>query len=362
MNTFRHLVTATCVLISCSQVLAEPLVFEKDEQLQAATGSPASERPSVEEIKIVLSFLEKFDPSLGSPRFTNSQVKEPREFWARVKSQNDPVSQYIYAHSWKVFRMALDSPSTDDSAFLSNLVNVLNSMLDDSELYSEERFPSSRLPDRAADLLAKRPYIIQDDLYVLNRLLLTEAYPSHLVSNNQDMVVLSLRRVVHAWAQRYEAISNEDKHLIEARMPKEAEVEVARLVANMDRYTWERERLKQVKTHVFWTNVIGYVIAVIAHGLLAVGIGAAITEFRNAERMRNEARQMKYTQKTLTIEETTGEAEAKREIETEGTEVKLSLEGIAVKTSLNGLVLLLVALAFYFLYLKFVFPITVVPT
>lgn len=362
MNTSCHLFTAACVLISCGHVLAEPLVFQKNDKLQAATGSPASERPSVEELKIALSYLEKVDPTLGSPRFTNSQIKEPRELWARVKSQNDPVSQYIYAHSYDHFRKALDSPSTDDFVFLSNLVDVLNSMLGKEELYSEERFPTSRLPVRATEILATRPFMMPDDLAYLNRLLLCEAYPRHFVTYNQDTVALSLRRVVHAWAQRYEAISNEDKHLIEARMPKEAEVEVARLVSNMDRYTWERERLEQVKTHVLWTNVIGYVIAVIAHGLLAVGIGAAILEFRNAERMRNEARRMKFTQRTLTTRETTEEAEAKREIETEGTEVKLSLEGIAVKTSLNGVVLLLVALAFYFLYLKFVFPITVVPT
>lgn len=360
MNTHCQFLVAALVLFLCGHALAAPFVAREDKP-QAATGLPASEQLSVEELRMALSYLEKVDPSLGSPEFTISQIKQPRELWARVKLQNDPVSQYIYANSHDHLRKALDSPSTDEFVFLSNLVDVFNSMLRQEELYSEVRFPTSRLPVHATEILAKKPFIRPDDLAYFNRLLLCEAYPRNVVTYNHDTVALSLRRVVHAWAQRYEALSYEDKQLIEARIPKEAEVELARLTANLDRYTWERQRLEQLKTHVFWTNVIGYVIAFIAHGLLVVGIGAAIIEFRNAERIRNEARRMKFTQRTLTTRETMEEAEAKRETETEGTEVKLSLEGIAVKTSLNGVVLLLVALAFYFLYLKFVFPITVVP-
>jgi hypothetical protein len=41
-------------------------------------------------------------------------------------------------------------------------------------------------------------------------------------------------------------------------------------------------------------------------------------------------------------------------------ELRVSLEGLALKTSLHGTLLLVIAMCFYYLFLKFVYPITVV--
>ena len=43
-------------------------------------------------------------------------------------------------------------------------------------------------------------------------------------------------------------------------------------------------------------------------------------------------------------------------------ELSVSLEGIALKTSLHGTLLLGIAMIFYFLFLKYVYPITVIAT
>ncbi len=44
----------------------------------------------------------------------------------------------------------------------------------------------------------------------------------------------------------------------------------------------------------------------------------------------------------------------------EQSEIKVSLEGIALKTSFHGTLLLVIALVFYYLFLKFVYPISIV--
>jgi hypothetical protein len=87
------------------------------------------------------------------------------------------------------------------------------------------------------------------------------------------------------------------------------------------------------------TNRLGFVIFGVVHLLVAVGLVMSWREFRRAETLRQRS----------------GEGER-------DTELKVSLEGLALKTSLHGGVLLGFALAFYFLYLRFVYPISVVPS
>ena len=81
-----------------------------------------------------------------------------------------------------------------------------------------------------------------------------------------------------------------------------------------------------------WTNWISRAIFAIVHVILFLGLRAAMSEFAHAQRMRREA--------------------------PSETELRVSLEGVALKTSLHGIVLLGAAFGFYFLYLRFVYPIT----
>ncbi len=91
-----------------------------------------------------------------------------------------------------------------------------------------------------------------------------------------------------------------------------------------------QERRDVLKKHY----TVGMIIFVTVHIMVVMGIGAAMYELRQAHNARKRAEQQE-------------------------TNIQISLEGIALKTSLQGVLLLAFALAFYFLYLKFVFPVTI---
>jgi len=77
-------------------------------------------------------------------------------------------------------------------------------------------------------------------------------------------------------------------------------------------------------------------ILVISHFVLACGLLAAGWEFWQASRTR------------------------KRASTAAQSEITIGLEGVAFKSALNGLLLLVLSMSFYFLYLKFVYPVTTV--
>ena len=95
---------------------------------------------------------------------------------------------------------------------------------------------------------------------------------------------------------------------------------------------WALEERKHVYV---WTNRIGYAIGLIVHGVLFLGIWAAVHEFQRASkaRKRNDTQQ----------------------------EFSLSLEGFALKTSLHGTLLLLISIGLYFLYLKYIYTVATSP-
>lgn len=99
-------------------------------------------------------------------------------------------------------------------------------------------------------------------------------------------------------------------------------------------YRRETEILSEHKSTIAATNVIGYLICIVAHLLLALAVWAAIREYREAARQR----------KTRNVSQ----------------ELQLSLEGISLKTSLHGTILLVLAIVFYFMYVKFIYPISTV--
>jgi len=77
-------------------------------------------------------------------------------------------------------------------------------------------------------------------------------------------------------------------------------------------------------------------ILVISHFVLACGLLAAGWEFWQASRTRKRA--------STAVQ----------------SEITIGLEGVAFKSALNGLLLLVLSMSFYFLYLKFVYPVTTI--
>jgi len=99
-------------------------------------------------------------------------------------------------------------------------------------------------------------------------------------------------------------------------------------------YQHQADNLRIIHDAFVWTKHQSVFIFVVAHVLLLIGIGVAYYEFRNAMKLRQKARQQD--------------------------EIKIELEGVALKTSLNAIWLLLGAFVFYFLYIKYVYTLTVV--
>lgn len=82
------------------------------------------------------------------------------------------------------------------------------------------------------------------------------------------------------------------------------------------------------------TNAWSWCICWIAHIVLAIATVAAVVEYFSA-----------YTLRTTS---------------TENTELTIGTDGVSLKTSIHATVILAVALVFYFMYLSYVYPITVI--
>lgn len=111
---------------------------------------------------------------------------------------------------------------------------------------------------------------------------------------------------------------------------KDEQVKEMRKELLMARYKNEIETLEENKRIVNNVNKIGYVVFAIAHILLVLAVAASVHEFIHASKTRKK--------------------------KPDHHEIQVSLEGIALRSSLHGVVLLVVAILFYFLFLKYVLP------
>lgn len=95
-------------------------------------------------------------------------------------------------------------------------------------------------------------------------------------------------------------------------------------------YKNEIQKLEENKRIVNNVNRIGYIVFAVAHVLLLLAVAASIQEFVYASKTRKK--------------------------KPDHHEIQVSLEGIALRSSLHGVILLVVAILFYFLFLKYVLP------
>lgn len=99
----------------------------------------------------------------------------------------------------------------------------------------------------------------------------------------------------------------------------------------------------------------------VAHGLLLVGVGSAFWEFWRAGKLLNDAREVRALRlqqpkaSAGLADQTTPVPQPQPKPQDE---LQISLDGITIKTAMRGMWLLMMALAFYFLYLKFVYTVT----
>lgn len=97
----------------------------------------------------------------------------------------------------------------------------------------------------------------------------------------------------------------------------------------------ENDKEERTRAIVSWTNFCTYITFGIAHVLLICGFLLAYSEIKRSWRLRKRGKEVPL-------------------------EVELGVEKIALKGALNGFFYMSACLLFYFLYLKFVYPVTIV--
>jgi len=126
-------------------------------------------------------------------------------------------------------------------------------------------------------------------------------------------------------------------------------------IAQMDR---EIQKLHEARDELAWYNSLGRFMFGVVHIVLGVALWMAWLEFDNARHVRAKL----APPKGVAAQKSKGKPKPGDEEETAAPhELKLGLDGIAFKSSLQGTAILAIAFGFYFLYLKFVYPIVLVP-
>lgn len=146
-----------------------------------------------------------------------------------------------------------------------------------------------------------------------------------------------------------------------------AEVKQAYLARIAAGYLRDAEILAERKEAFAWQAWVSKFIFWAVHAILFVAVLLSVIEFFHAFQTRRQAPTAKDALEKQHLRRSNlagaSAAQTAHFAEPPGsseTEFKLSLEGIALKTALHGLAILAIALAFYFLYLKFVYPIETV--
>jgi hypothetical protein len=98
----------------------------------------------------------------------------------------------------------------------------------------------------------------------------------------------------------------------------------------------EKARGDAVQRVVSWSYSSSNITFWIAHGLLIFGISAATLELLHSWKLRSKGRKDSF-------------------------EMEIGLEKIALRSSMYGSLILFASLAFYFMYLKFVYPVSYIP-
>lgn len=96
----------------------------------------------------------------------------------------------------------------------------------------------------------------------------------------------------------------------------------------------EQKKMEDQRRIIASTNRMGICVFVVVHAFLVFAAYVAFREFREASKTRGSKRQNE--------------------------EIELSFQKIALKTSMHGTILLVISLALYFLFLRFVYTITLI--
>ncbi|HEX5704804.1 MAG TPA: hypothetical protein VFX97_16515 [Pyrinomonadaceae bacterium] len=167
-------------------------------------------------------------------------------------------------------------------------------------------------------------------------------FPS-LVSANQGVAEKAQTSEIGALLEAYvKVIQAQDfgQKLTDVQaQEKRAEIDALKAATKafiLTRMNEEAAKAENAKRVVYWSNFSANLTFGIAHVLLLFGLIAAAMEFRNARKLR-----------------TKGSKESSIDFE-------VKFESLALKSSTFGVLILFVSLLFYFMYLKFAYPVIVI--
>lgn len=131
----------------------------------------------------------------------------PASFLSRLTNSSDPLSQYLKSRIPKTLESLTDQDHTDSAPTPDLLIQELNEAICSEQVYDEARFANVTLGEETKALLGQKP--TGNNLIVLNRLLLQDAYPADINnfrSRKPFHVVNMALNLVHgenlAWQER----------------------------------------------------------------------------------------------------------------------------------------------------------------
>lgn len=154
-----------------------------------------------------------------------AELKDTRELIPKLQTFKDPLSKYLRSQFSPDFQKELDTYKYnpwEPEPLHKALAREINRWLKGPLLYTSERFPSSKLSAETQALLAQNPH--GADLILLNRFLLAEAYPQHIVRS--PLNVARLMKAVGFYAAH--AFGNDDPPTLQGVWDAESELKELR--------------------------------------------------------------------------------------------------------------------------------------
>jgi DNA-binding NtrC family response regulator len=143
-----------------------------------------------EDVRRMKQFSHRGKTSLNALRaklkrseFKKNDLRDADHLAARLREGADPISTYIRSWFSRQIREAanLQNGSESPDALVKALVELLNELLQDPNLYQADRFQQIRLSGETNSLI--KAHGLWTDLMLLNRLLIEDAYAEAIIKN-----------------------------------------------------------------------------------------------------------------------------------------------------------------------------------
>jgi transcriptional regulator with GAF, ATPase, and Fis domain len=127
--------------------------------------------------------LNTLKAKLKRLEFNENDIRDANHLAARLRDGADPISTYIRSRFGRRMREATNQQNGSESpdALAKKLIELLNELLQDPNLYQADRFQQIQLSEETKRLIEAHGLLT--DLMLLNRLLIEDAYAQAIMKN-----------------------------------------------------------------------------------------------------------------------------------------------------------------------------------